>query len=198
MNTTLTSDIFLKRLRCFVVLIIIFSFFWFGDSIWIVLVSYESVIRYFLFFIVLVSLAYFIFFRKESDVIFFLDALSFFQKLMSSSLKPQDLNDSNLAMSKSKREEMDLYDVSMTSNTSSSKKPKPSTTQKRAVNGYTKRIVASKQEWKCLHCKQMLQASFEVDHILALSNGGSNEEENLVALCRNCHGEKTFLERTKS
>ena len=29
-------------------------------------------------------------------------------------------------------------------------------------------------------------------------NGGNNDETNLVALCRNCHGEKTFQERVKN
>ena len=63
---------------------------------------------------------------------------------------------------------------------------------KRSVNGYTKRIVASNQGWKCQMCYNALPASYEVDHIIPLFKGGTNEVDNLVALCRNCHGEKTF------
>jgi 5-methylcytosine-specific restriction endonuclease McrA len=64
--------------------------------------------------------------------------------------------------------------------------------QKRSVNGYTKRIVASNQDWKCNMCYNSLPASYEVDHIIPLFKGGTNDVSNLVALCRNCHGEKTF------
>jgi len=41
----------------------------------------------------------------------------------------------------------------------------------------------------------ILDASYEVDHIVALYRGGTNSETNLVALCRNCHGKKTVNER---
>jgi 5-methylcytosine-specific restriction endonuclease McrA len=61
-----------------------------------------------------------------------------------------------------------------------------------------KKQVAAKQGWSCGHCKSILDASYEVDHILALYKGGSNEESNLVALCRNCHGKKTVNERLNS
>jgi hypothetical protein len=68
--------------------------------------------------------------------------------------------------------------------------------KKRRLNGYTKKIIASQQEWKCGHCNKVLEASYEVDHIKPLSEGGSESEDNLVALCRTCHGEKTFRERS--
>ena len=40
-------------------------------------------------------------------------------------------------------------------------------------------------------CGIKLPGSFEVDHIQALHNGGSNHVDNLEALCRNCRLEKT-------
>ena len=43
----------------------------------------------------------------------------------------------------------------------------------------------------------MLDCAYEVDHILALYKGGSNEIDNLMALCRNCHGKKTAKDRLK-
>lgn len=67
--------------------------------------------------------------------------------------------------------------------------------EQRNVNGYKKRLIAAKQRWACAHCKNMLDASFEIDHIIPLSDGGTNDDENLVCLCRNCHGIKTFRER---
>lgn len=64
---------------------------------------------------------------------------------------------------------------------------------KRCVSETKKKYVASQQDWKCKHCTQTLDATFEVDHVLDLQYGGSNNVDNLVALCRNCHGKKTML-----
>jgi 5-methylcytosine-specific restriction endonuclease McrA len=66
---------------------------------------------------------------------------------------------------------------------------------KRNVTGLMKKKVAADQKWTCAHCQQTLDESYEVDHKIALFNGGSNDLENLVALCRNCHGKKTMKER---
>lgn len=38
--------------------------------------------------------------------------------------------------------------------------------------------------------------NLEVDHMLPLSKGGSNEYDNLWLLCRECHKDKTALERS--
>lgn len=66
------------------------------------------------------------------------------------------------------------------------------TNNKRSVSETKKKYVASQQSWKCKHCGDMLDATFEVDHIVDLQFGGSNHVDNLVALCRNCHGKKTM------
>lgn len=65
----------------------------------------------------------------------------------------------------------------------------------RSVSETKKKFVASNQNWRCGHCNDQLTAWFEVDHIQRLENGGSNHIDNLIALCRNCHGEKTALEK---
>lgn len=65
---------------------------------------------------------------------------------------------------------------------------------KRSVSESRKKFVASRQDWKCGQCQHLLSASFEIDHIVRLDRGGTNEVENLVALCRECHGQKTLLE----
>jgi hypothetical protein len=68
-------------------------------------------------------------------------------------------------------------------------------TEKRNVTNLMKKKVAADQRWICAHCQETLDESYEVDHKLALYRGGTNEIENLVALCRNCHGKKTMAER---
>jgi 5-methylcytosine-specific restriction endonuclease McrA len=65
---------------------------------------------------------------------------------------------------------------------------------KRSVSETKKKFVAYNQEWKCGHCRHMLNAWFEVDHVIRLDQGGSNDASNLVALCRECHGKKTATE----
>jgi hypothetical protein len=65
---------------------------------------------------------------------------------------------------------------------------------RRSVSEARRRHVAASQNWACAHCRSTLAASYEVDHIMRLDRGGSNEIDNLVALCRNCHGEKTRME----
>ena len=65
---------------------------------------------------------------------------------------------------------------------------------KRSVSETKKKYVASSQNWKCGGCSKQLTAWFEVDNKVILEYGGSNELSNLVALCRECHGEKTTKE----
>ena len=65
---------------------------------------------------------------------------------------------------------------------------------KRNVSALEKKIVASNQKWKCSKCTQLLDATYEVDHIVPLCKGGDNRIENLQALCRNCHGKKTIYD----
>ena len=65
---------------------------------------------------------------------------------------------------------------------------------KRSVSETKKKFVAANQNWKCGECGNQLTAWFEVDHVVRLQHGGSNKVDNLVALCRECHGKKTALE----
>lgn len=59
---------------------------------------------------------------------------------------------------------------------------------KRSVSGLLKKKVGAKQMWKCNRCSTMLDETYEVNHIIPLEEGGSNQETNLEALCRTCHG----------
>jgi hypothetical protein len=65
---------------------------------------------------------------------------------------------------------------------------------KRSVSETKKKYVAYIQDWKCGKCNKKLTHTFEVDHKIRLEYGGSNDPSNLVALCRECHGNKTALE----
>lgn len=70
----------------------------------------------------------------------------------------------------------------------------PSKRVTRCVTEHMKRFVASGQGWKCKHCANMLDYTWQTDHVVPLSLGGSNEPENLQALCCNCHARKTIAD----
>jgi len=63
----------------------------------------------------------------------------------------------------------------------------------RNVSEQVKKYVASQQQWKCAKCNALLDATYEIDHIQALEDGGDNNISNLQAVCRNCHGKKTMI-----
>ena len=62
---------------------------------------------------------------------------------------------------------------------------------KRSVSETKKKYVAAKQGWKCNGCGEQLNHTFQVDHKIDLQFGGTNNVENLAALCNNCHAMKT-------
>ena len=66
---------------------------------------------------------------------------------------------------------------------------------KRSVSEARKKAVAAGQGWQCGHCAETLEATYEVDHVVELQDGGTNDMSNLAALCRNCHGRKTLNQR---
>ena len=51
--------------------------------------------------------------------------------------------------------------------------------------------VYEKQNGKCGKCDNILSEYYQIDHIIGLQFGGSNEEKNLMALCCECHAEKS-------
>ena len=67
--------------------------------------------------------------------------------------------------------------------------------QRGYISPYTKKLVASKQGWRCAICDKMLDASYEIDHRKPLFKGGTNDIGNLQALCRSpCHIQKSAKE----
>jgi rubredoxin len=65
---------------------------------------------------------------------------------------------------------------------------------KRSVSETKKKYVASNQNWICNDCKNKLTHTFEIDHVISLKMGGTNDVSNLVALCPSCHRNKTAFE----
>lgn len=51
--------------------------------------------------------------------------------------------------------------------------------------------LAAKQEWLCNFCSERLPEYYELDHMLPLQFGGSNQYENVQVLCNRCHHYKT-------
>ena len=88
-----------------------------------------------------------------------------------------------------------LETLSLAKQLMTSKDSGSTTREKRKVTGLTKKKVAASQHWKCGNCGTILDETYEVDHRLALFKGGSNEMDNLVALCPHCHRKKTVDER---
>ena len=70
-------------------------------------------------------------------------------------------------------------------------------TNKRNISQTIKKMVASNQKWNCNYCRNLLDYTYEIDHIIPLYKGGTNEIYNLQALCRICHGKKTIQESIK-
>ena len=52
-----------------------------------------------------------------------------------------------------------------------------------------------KIEKECLCSKCNNERRLELDHIIPISCGGSNEDYNLQLLCRWCHKEKTIIDK---
>ena len=67
----------------------------------------------------------------------------------------------------------------------------------RKISNLTKKKIASSQEWKCKKCCLLLDECYEIDHIICVKDGGTNEESNLQALCPNCHRKKTNSDISK-
>ena len=66
--------------------------------------------------------------------------------------------------------------------------------RKREVSRMRRWDIAYRQKYLC-PCGELLKPSFEVDHVVPLCEGGEDVEENLRAMCRGCHGQKTRRER---
>ena len=54
-----------------------------------------------------------------------------------------------------------------------------------------KRQLLEQQNWRCAYCGCPLgMETATIDHVIALSRGGANDRDNLVAACRKCNEDK--------
>ena len=67
--------------------------------------------------------------------------------------------------------------------------------QKRTVSERTKKEVAALANWKCQRCGELVNANYEIDHVIPLFRAGDNAVENLQCLCPDCHRTKTASDR---
>ena len=65
---------------------------------------------------------------------------------------------------------------------------------RKPIRESTKKEISYRQSYKCLSCCQLLPPSFQIDHIIPWSLSHDDSEENLQALCANCHSVKTQKE----
>jgi predicted RNase H-like nuclease (RuvC/YqgF family) len=67
---------------------------------------------------------------------------------------------------------------------------------RRHIKKEVREEVVKCQENKCNLCNSTLSKYFQIDHITALQYGGTDEFENLQALCCECHCKKSIIENT--
>lgn len=66
--------------------------------------------------------------------------------------------------------------------------------KRKAINKDMRRYIVGKQDKLCGQCKQVLTPYFQIDHIIGLQFGGTNDESNLMAVCCECHTMKSIAE----
>ena len=70
--------------------------------------------------------------------------------------------------------------------------------KRKKITQSTRIKIAASQMWKCKHCDMLFnEGGWDINHIVRVSLGGSNELSNLEALCKNCHGIVTINERIR-
>ncbi len=56
-----------------------------------------------------------------------------------------------------------------------------------------KEKIQLRDNWTCQHCRRVT-AQLELDHIVNVAQGGTDDESNLQSLCPPCHKDKTLKE----
>jgi len=76
----------------------------------------------------------------------------------------------------------------------------PLATKRKGFTPKQRQAVYDAQRGECAECRCSLEDGFEIDHIRELADGGSNEVDNLQALCvglNGCHSAKTRAYATR-
>ncbi len=56
---------------------------------------------------------------------------------------------------------------------------------KKYIKNYLKHKGLTGQEW--IECEECYRTATDIHHVIKRSQGGTDEAENLIALCRHCH-----------
>ena len=73
--------------------------------------------------------------------------------------------------------------------------PQKSRVKRKKISKVVREQIAERQQNTCGECKQLLSLPyFQLDHIIGLQFGGTDEESNLMALCGECHNIKSIYE----
>ncbi len=70
--------------------------------------------------------------------------------------------------------------------------------KRRRLTPHQRRRLRDAQRSRCQACQKRIGTAFHVDHRVPLCRGGSNGDDNLQALCGNCHTQKTYDERVSA
>ena len=66
-----------------------------------------------------------------------------------------------------------------------------------SISRTLERKVLCEQQYNCNDCGKQLDEYFQIDHIVRRADGGTNDRENLQALCQPCHAKKTQREQVE-
>jgi len=67
----------------------------------------------------------------------------------------------------------------------------PAGSKRGAITGPVRLVIAARQDWRCSGCSVLLPSAFQVDHTIALADGGPDSAANATAMCASCHATKT-------
>ena len=70
----------------------------------------------------------------------------------------------------------------------------PSRGKRKHIKKGTRQKIVDKQGNLCGDCKLTLTPFFQIDHVIGIQFGGTDEESNLMALCCECHAKKSVTE----
>jgi len=62
---------------------------------------------------------------------------------------------------------------------------------RRTLTESQKKRVAASNGWRCGVCSSLLNATYQIDHIVPLWQGGPDTIDNCQSLCSGCHAWKT-------
>ena len=72
--------------------------------------------------------------------------------------------------------------------------PVNSREKRKKISKEVRQLIVEKQGKACGECKLILTPYFQLDHIIGLQFGGTDDESNLMALCCECHSIKSISE----